>query len=553
MAPRCIPPDPAFTTESERLVWGLLSKQLGEDCVLMANLRLTGETGDTEVDLLVMMPGAGLVVIEVKGGAVAQDAQGRWQVRSREGTRAVDPVAQLNRGKYALRAYIERDPRWGRTRVRWGHALVLPFTPVREDFVSPELPRWAIHGQGDLPDLADRLREALLRQETGHRVPHEEDIEAIVELWRGRSHVQHSVVGASDEREAAATRLTQEQSVLLRVTRLLNRVEIRGGAGSGKTILALEQAKSLTRGSANDGRPAKRVALLCYSIGLASYLERAVATAGRRSRPAYVGTFHGLGRRWGAPDGDRRDSNFWEAELPELMLELARDLPERDKFDAIVVDESQDFAESWWAPLLAALRDPDNGGLFIYSDENQRLFPRFGRPPIELVPLVLDHNLRNTTQIARVFGPLAPSQMRPLGGEGPEVSLLAASAEDALEVADDQVDLLLEEGWEPRHVAVITTGSRHPQQRELQESRGDEGYWTSFWDAEEVFYGTVLGCKGMERRAVVLCVNSTDADRARERLYVGMSRATDRLLVVGDPDWIREVAGPAVAHQLGIG
>jgi len=65
--------------------------------------------------------------------------------------------------------------------------------------------------------------------------------------------------------------------------------------------------------------------------------------------------------------------------------------------------------------------------------------------------------------------------------------------------------------------------------------------------------GYVLGCKGLERRAVVLCVNeSTVRERARERLYVGMSRATDELAVVGDPDMIREVGGDAVARQLGL-
>nr|WP_281497117.1 ATP-binding domain-containing protein [Ornithinimicrobium sp. F0845] len=142
--------------------------------------------------------------------------------------------------------------------------------------------------------------------------------------------------------------------------------------------------------------------------------------------------------------------------------------------------------------------------------------------------------------------------MRSLGGDGPDVTFVPASAEDALDLADDQVDRLLDEGWEPRHVALITTKSRHPVQLDLQESRGDEGYWESFWDEDEVFYGTVLGCKGMERRGVVLCINSADTERARERLYVGMSRATDRLIVVGDPDWIREVGGERVARRLGV-
>jgi len=64
----------------------------------------------------------------------------------------------------------------------------------------------------------------------------------------------------------------------------------------------------------------------------------------------------------------------------------------------------------------------------------------------------------------------------------------------------------------------------------------------------------VLGCKGLERKAVVLCLNESEVrDRSRERLYVGMSRATDMLVVVGDPDLVREVGGDAVARRLGIG
>lgn len=52
---------------------------------------------------------------------------------------------------------------------------------------------------------------------------------------------------------------------------------------------------------------------------------------------------------------------------------------------------------------------------------------------------------------------------------------------------------------------------------------------------------------------MVLCLNEREiTDRARERLYVGMSRATDELVVVGDPEWIREVGGPQVAKALGI-
>ena len=66
-------------------------------------------------------------------------------------------------------------------------------------------------------------------------------------------------------------------------------------------------------------------------------------------------------------------------------------------------------------------------------------------------------------------------------------------------------------------------------QTERQASLGQQGYWDLFWDADDIFYGHVLGFKGMERRALVLCANEDGTrDQAAERLYVGLSRATDR-------------------------
>ena len=100
------------------------------------------------------------------------------------------------------------------------------------------------------------------------------------------------------------------------------------------------------------------------------------------------------------------------------------------------MDEAQDFADSWWQPLLKALRDEENGGLYLYSDENQRVFPRYGQPPVPLVPLVLDHNLRNTRQIAESFMALAPMRMTLRGGEGVDVRFVPTTAEQAIEEAD---------------------------------------------------------------------------------------------------------------------
>jgi ATP-dependent exoDNAse (exonuclease V) beta subunit len=69
----------------------------------------------------------------------------------------------------------------------------------------------------------------------------------------------------------------------------------------------------------------------------------------------------------------------------------------------------------------------------------------------------------------------------------------------------------------------------------------------------QVFYGHVIGFKGLERRAVVLVVNEESAfEHSRERLYVGLSRARDQLVVCGDPDFIRQVGGLDLARRLSL-
>ena len=56
-----------------------------------------------------------------------------------------------------------------------------------------------------------------------------------------------------------------------------------------------------------------------------------------------------------------------------------------------------------------SLRDQQAGGLYLYSDVNQRVFARFGEPPVPLVFLMLDHNLRNTRQIGELINPWHPT------------------------------------------------------------------------------------------------------------------------------------------------
>lgn len=535
---------------SERSTYQALVDQLEPNDLVVPGQRVTDHLKDHEVDFVVAIEGAGIVCIEVKGGEVWHDGDGWRQIRGgRQYT--IEPVRQAREACYALRDFIEKDPRWTQGRLRWDHVVVLPNTELPADFGLPDCPRWKVVDRTDLPNLVDKLRYVLVHQELDRPLLTTEGIDQLGTALSGRGLPQRDVVARALANEDAADALTEHQAIILDAIRMLNRVEVRGGAGSGKTFLAMEQARRLAQRG-------QRVALVCYSHGLASYLERIAATWPRRQQPAYVGEFHALGVQWGAPEGPdealrtEETVRFWEQDLPLQMADLAAQLEPGHRFDSIVVDEAQDFADAWWDPLLAALRDPVDGGLYVFTDEGQRVFNRVGSPPVPLVPLILDHNLRNTRQIANAFQPLVDHPMRFLGGEGPAVTFVACSRDEALGVGDDQVDMLLEQGWRPEDLALLTTGSRHPEQAERQKD-GHKAYWGSFWDTDQVFYGHVLGFKGLERRCVVLVVNEEGKfERSRERLYVGLSRARDQLVVCGDPNFIREVGGPDLARRLNV-
>jgi hypothetical protein len=536
----CVPAEPDFTTAAERDVWGAVKRKLRQDDALLANVRLTDERGDFELDLVVGLPGAGIAVVEVKGGHVAHDGEGWIQTGTK--TKRIDPVRQARDGKYVLRDYLDCDPRW-RRRIRLAHLVAFPYSRIVPGFALPDCPRWMVIDRGQLDDVAGLIWDAIHAQDTATRPADPADIADLVEILGGRMLPQRDLLAEVAERERQVDLLTERQAVILGALQLLARVEMRGGSGTGKTWLAVEQARRLAAHG-------KRVALTCFNRGLASYLERRAAQLKPSHRPAYVGTFHRLGVQWGAPSGTSFDQDYWEERLPAAMMDLARALPVDQRFDALVIDEAQDFADSWWPPLLSSLKDEETGEMYVFADEGQHVYERYGRPPVPMVPIVLDENLRNTVPIARTFGSLAPIRMRYRGGAGPPVKYVPCTPDEAVGIADDEAVALLEAGWAPEHIALLTTGHRHPEQVARQE-RGADAYWSSFWEGDDIFYGHALGFKGLERPAVVLAVNGfREPERAKEVLYVALSRARDLLIVCGDLEMIREAGGDAVAKRL---
>jgi hypothetical protein len=543
MTARLFPDEPQFAASSEELFVRTLQEQLPDDAVLFCNVPLTDGSQDREADVVVAWPGVGVAVVEVKGGSVSLQ-RGEWRQVGTDGVdRVIHPVDQAIACKHLLAGYLDDHSRWSAGRPRLAHLVALPATTLLSDFMAPGLARWMTLDKTDVPHAAARIRAALEKVRDEPDPPTADDVEGLVDCLAGTAIPQRELLARLAEREAACDLLTQRQAAVLKLLESFRRVEIQGGAGSGKTWLAVEKARRLAR----DGQ---RVALMCYSRGLAEFLKRRVAGLPKKQRPAYVGTFHYLGIGWGVPAGSDDDSGYWEEFLPARMVSLAAELPPDQRFDAVVIDEGQDFAASWWDAVVAALEHPETGSLYVFSDEGQRIFARQGRPGVDLLPYPLDENLRNSKQIAGTFSSLVPEQMKLRGQPGVPVRFVPCASEDAIEAADGVAEQLLGEGWPPESVALLTTHRRHPVQQERQ-AEGQDAYWATYWEDDDLFYGHVLGFKGLERPAVVLAVNGfRDEERAREMLYVGLSRARDLLVVCGDMDLIRRLGGESVARRL---
>src|SRR3954468_24348142 len=157
MPARAIPEDPKFTTQSERDVWDRLRATLPHDALLLANLRIVDEEKDHESDLVVLLPGAGVAVLEVKGGSVWVEDHpdgAQWFLGTKHGQRRIHPVEQAAGSKFAWRTYVEKDPRWGsRSRIAWAHGVVTPYSTFPDDLATPDCPRGILHTKADMDTL----------------------------------------------------------------------------------------------------------------------------------------------------------------------------------------------------------------------------------------------------------------------------------------------------------------------------------------------------------------------------------------------------------------
>ena len=129
-----------------------------------------------------------------------------------------------------------------------------------------------------------------------------------------------------------------------------------------------------------------------------------------------------------------RENELFDDVWPELLMQ-AYDRLEEVRYDAVIVDEGQDFLPLWWTAVQAGL-DPDGPGLLrIFYDNNQRVYASANDLPkeVSLIPIRLTLNLRNTRRIHELVRQhYTGHEIEAVGPEGVEISWVRTNNQEEL-------------------------------------------------------------------------------------------------------------------------
>lgn len=569
MFPEAFPPELAADRgrAAERKLYDALASELPDDYLVIHGVhwyvpREGRGFREGECDFVVAHPGHGALVLEVKGGRLAYDAaHGRWTSTDRDGREhplARGPFEQASAARRMLAQLVRSQPGWRDAPEPVGWAVALPDC-AKTPFTGPDAPGDLVLDADDLLRPLEAVERAFAALALGAGELWRDNGLALLErLLCGRRFARVSLGTRVHEHEVEMLRLTTEQARILDLLAHQRRAAISGCAGSGKTMLAVEKARRL----AGQGLS---VLLTCFNRPLAEFIQSQLplptAAARRRGDPRPVGegqldlfaharvdvvTFHALAGSWAhragialdEPDEAGARDRFFREMLPEALLRAAGRVS--DRYDAIVVDEGQDFLEDWWTPLQSLLADPDGGILYVFFDDNQSLYTAGARLPIETPPFVLTANCRNTREIHRFVvdyyrGSVTPRSEGP-EGTAPERLTYRHERELREHLRRTLHRMIHDERIAERDLVVLTPFGRARSALWRDPAFGNVRL-TDTWPPApgHVQCATVHAFKGLERPVVVLAELARDASvRAEEMLYVGGSRAKSHLVVIAE-------------------
>jgi hypothetical protein len=544
---------PTTSTAERRLYEGFL-EQLNESFVVYHSvdwvLWRAGRPEQGEADFVLTHPVHGVLVLETKGGAISYDPRSRvWTQSGNTGSHRLgeDPFHQARDEMYSLIEILKAQPGWEKWMPSYGYGVAFPDGAYSSD-AHPGAPATLAIDRDDLDRLAERADELMRSWVHPGRAFGAEGMDAVARALGLRVEIRTPLKLQFGEEDRRIIELTGDQAYARAVVLHRHRAGVTGPAGSGKTILATEIAR-------HEAESGKRTLLTCFNRRLGEHLQ--ASTEGTPN--LHVAHFHALCTELAReaniplnePEGPE-DRRWFEHTLPGALEEAARALGPR--FDAIVVDEAQDFRSWWWPALLATHVDPDHGTLYLFADDSQNLYGGDELPvsPEEIEP-PLPNNLRNTRAIhefVSVFfdaGSAGPGTSK--GPPGREVEVLEYDNEAELDRLLEVVltNLTEQERIPLEDIVVLSPGGRDKSRLWARRAFGPFRL-SDHVEAETVLWSSVHAFKGLERPVVILAeIGDGHQEDVASYLRAGATRARNHLIVLASGEAARDIRRRAAA------
>ena len=522
--------------ESEQDVYRRLKEALPGGWIAWHSMKIRTHGAEfAESDFVIADPARGALALEVKGGLIDKE-EGVWRQNGQ--AMKSSPLDQAHRFVRMLLAKF-KDKRLYSPSI--GVAAAFPDT----DFETPPSQgdlEGIVIGARDLPYLDEvlpRVFETALRPSTwGPASPGW--VEFLHGLWCESWPPGLTLSQLVRGREAGRVRMDAVQFSALESILENDLVLVRGGAGSGKTLLARELA-------VREARAGRKVLLLTFTDALGLELAARVGEPGAVVSPVGRFALEEL-RKSGFVEPERYEPEFWNG-VTRRAAETAGLWEDRGGFDTVIVDEGQDFGRYEWEIVERCAGRGGRRRIWVFADEKQA-FWEGRRIPAGIEERAVKFGLRRPYRCPSAVQALADAYADGGWGDGPE--RLDAVAQG---LAEGTVKIVASDGAGPEIHSAVGNEIRAAKKRGFAEGdiavvslrglmyagnimhnaslgRCELVQATDLERRDRVICDTFLRYKGLERPMVIVADVLTAASRYRVRMNIAVSRAFGALRIV---------------------
>lgn len=440
-------------TDSERDVYQALKTQLPDSYTVFYSVAWTAASKSklekSEADFIVVDPKYGFLCLEVKGGARIWIDGEEWHIADGfygERKLARSPYRQAEHSMYYFKDAFRKKYHTDFHGV-YAAGVVLPYFTIDDDFNINQRDRVVTIDARELNRLPYKIK-SIFKAYAGDRIstlfyPKNEN-KLLLSLIKEHLALSAAAGALVKYKERQLSVINRVQDNYINFIGNVRQFYIKGGAGTGKTWIAMKMAK-------RDGRKGMHTMYLCASPFLAKWVEDIVGT------DVDVFALEDLFRK--SLIGFK---NMEESDISKLDFE-----PSLEKYDAIYIDEAQDFAFEWARKVRELLKKPDYSRFGVFYDEVQILradsfADGFG---ITSLPFLLNENIRNTANIYKWTAEKTRLGMdviaNPVEGPVPETRMIKEKGQLTIQI-EELLKRLIDDGGVSLHaIAVLVDDLAH--------------------------------------------------------------------------------------------